>query len=71
MTTLDPALTMSDARSKQFYLMVKTSGSINRALLIKKMNCSMGTFQHEYTTYLLEYPQIRYAKASKEFVFDP
>jgi len=71
MTSLDPNLTLSEARSKQFHIIVKTEEKITRAAIIKRMNCSFGVFQHEYTNYLQEYPQIKYLKGTKEFVFDP
>jgi len=71
MTKLDPFLPLSLARERQFYSIVKTYINIGRAGVIKLMNCSMGTFQHEYTSYLQTYPQIKYNKKKREFVFDP
>lgn len=71
MTKLDPTLPMSLARERQFYALVKTEKKILRSSVIKRMNCSFATFQHEYTNYLQSYPQIKYDKKNKEFVFDP
>ena len=71
MTTTDPNMTYSEARSKLFYITLKSQGSMSRAGVIKSMNVSIGLFQHEYTNYLQEYPQIKYNKQTKEFVFDP
>ena len=71
MTKLDPTLPMSNARSQQFHILVKTQKRIDRWAIIEKMNMTAGLFQREYTGYLQKYPQIKYLKESKEFVFDP
>lgn len=71
MTITDPNLTKSEGRTLQFYHTIKGHQKITRAHLIKTMNISIGLFQHEYTNYLQEYPQIKYNKETKEFVFDP
>lgn len=71
MTKLDPNLPMSEARSQQFYIMIKTNGGMKRWAVIESMNMTAGLFQREYTGYLQKYPQIKYYKETKEFVFDP
>ena len=71
MTATDPHMTYSEARSKLFYITIKSQGKMSRIGVIKSMKVSMGIFQHEYTSYLQEYPQIKYSKQRKEFVFDP
>ena len=71
MTKLDPHLPMSKARTEQFYSMVKTQGSMSRWAVVESMNVTLSLFQHEYTSYLQKYPQIKYLKETKEFVFDP
>lgn len=76
MTKNDPTLPMSLARERMFYGIVKsnsdpTKNKVKRSFIVKLMNCSMATFQHEYTGYMQSYPQIKYLKETKEFVFDP
>lgn len=71
MTKLDPSLPMSKARSMQFYNLIKSQNTMSRWAVIESMNVTAGLFQREYTTYLQKYPQIKYLKESKEFVFDP
>jgi len=71
MTKLDPSLPMSKARSLQFHILIKTNQRMHRWALIESMNMTAGLFQREYTGYLQKYPQIKYLKETKEFVFDP
>ncbi|MDH3834905.1 MAG: hypothetical protein OES34_12215 [Nitrosopumilus sp.] len=71
MTKLDPSLPMSKARSQQFYNLVKSQTTMSRWAVIESMNMNVGLFQREYTGYLQKYPQIKYLKETKEFVFDP
>ena len=71
MTKYEPKLNYSEARCKQFYIMIKSQGKMSRFAVIKSLNVTIGLFQHEYTNYLQEYPQIKYNKETKEFVFDP
>jgi len=71
MTKLDPSLPISKARSQQFYNTIKTQGKMSRWAIVDSMNVSLSVFQHEYSSYLQKYPQIKYYKETKEFVFDP
>lgn len=71
MTKLDPSLPISKARSQQFYNLIKAQKTMSRWAVIESMNMNAGLFQREYSMYLQKYPQIKYDKKAKEFVFDP
>lgn len=71
LTKLDPSLPISKARTEQFYNLIKAQKQMSRWAVVESMNVSLSIFQHEYSSYLQKYPQIKYLKKTKEFVFDP
>jgi hypothetical protein len=71
MTKLDRDLPISKARGMQFYNLIKDRKKMERWAVVDSMNVSIQMFQREYSSYLQKYPQIKYIKDTKEFVFDP
>ncbi len=64
-------LNATEARGKIFSSLVLKEGMIKRGVLISRMHVSEMIFAREYTSFLEQYPTIKYNRENRLFSYEP
>ena len=63
--------TAGEARAKIFCSIIMRDGIIKRGILTQRMHISPQTFVREFKDWLELYPNIKYSRLTREFVYEP